>query len=125
MENDFNYFIDQLSLIDGFFCERNCGYRTYTTNFGGDNSQDIVMATVGSESLKKPINENEKFCNDDQYELGLNFDIFTYLNKALESAISPIVIFATNCGMCQVRGTNDIIAPHGIPIDLIDRILII
>ncbi|CAG8655470.1 10559_t:CDS:2 [Funneliformis caledonium] len=61
------------------------------------------MATVGSESLKKLINENGKFCNDDQYELGLNFDIFTYLNKVLESAILPIVIFATNRKMCQVR----------------------
>ncbi|CAG8753712.1 13683_t:CDS:2, partial [Funneliformis caledonium] len=50
---------------------------------------------------------------------------FTYLNKALESAISPIVIFATNRGICQVRETDDIIAPHGIPIDLIDQILII
>ncbi|CAJ0760475.1 24098_t:CDS:2, partial [Entrophospora sp. SA101] len=44
---------------------------------------------------------------------------------ALESPISPIVIFATNRGMCQVRGTEDIIAPHGIPVDLLDRILII
>ncbi|CAG8699403.1 1208_t:CDS:2, partial [Ambispora leptoticha] len=55
----------------------------------------------------------------------LDIECFTYLNKALESPISPIVIFATNRGMCQVRGTEDIIAPHGIPTDLLDRILII
>ncbi|CAG8449514.1 6130_t:CDS:2 [Ambispora gerdemannii] len=55
----------------------------------------------------------------------LDIECFTYLNKALESPISPIVIFATNRGMCQIRGTEDIIAPHGIPIDLLDRILII
>ncbi|CAG8558058.1 948_t:CDS:10 [Diversispora eburnea] len=55
----------------------------------------------------------------------LDIECFTYLNKALESSISPIVIFATNRGMCQIRGTEDIIAPHGIPVDLLDRILII
>ncbi|KAF0444537.1 RuvB-like 1 [Gigaspora rosea] len=55
----------------------------------------------------------------------LDIECFTYLNKALESTLSPIVIFATNRGMCQVRGTEDIVAPHGIPVDLLDRILII
>eukprot|EP00960_Hanusia_phi_P058320 763854-Hanusia_phi.AAC.2 len=43
---------------------------------------------------------------------------------ALESTLSPIVIFATNRGMCTVRGA-DIISPHGIPVDLLDRLLII
>ncbi|CAG8512401.1 9172_t:CDS:2 [Scutellospora calospora] len=33
----------------------------------------------------------------------LDIECFTYLNKALESTLSPIVIFATNRGMCQVR----------------------
>ncbi|CAG8630489.1 7514_t:CDS:2 [Paraglomus brasilianum] len=51
----------------------------------------------------------------------LDIECFTYLNKALESQFSPIVIFATNRGM----GTEDIRAPHGIPVDLLDRILII
>mmetsp|Transcript_19617 Transcript_19617/g.65292 ORF Transcript_19617/g.65292 Transcript_19617/m.65292 type:complete len:149 (+) Transcript_19617:1047-1493(+) len=43
---------------------------------------------------------------------------------ALESTLSPIVIFATNRGMCTVRGA-DIVSPHGIPVDLLDRLLII
>jgi RuvB-like protein 1 (pontin 52) len=34
------------------------------------------------------------------------------------------VIFATNRGYCQIKGT-DISSPHGIPIDLLDRLLII
>jgi RuvB-like protein 1 len=55
----------------------------------------------------------------------LDIECFTYLNKALESPISPIVIFASNRGMCTIRGTDDITAPHGIPTDLLDRILII
>ncbi|XP_078489996.1 ruvB-like 1 [Ciona intestinalis] len=55
----------------------------------------------------------------------LDIECFTYLHRALESAISPIVIFATNRGHCTIKGTEDIIAPHGIPLDLLDRILII
>uniref|UniRef100_A0A0D6QXB1 RuvB-like helicase n=1 Tax=Araucaria cunninghamii TaxID=56994 RepID=A0A0D6QXB1_ARACU len=54
----------------------------------------------------------------------LDMECFAYLNKALESSISPIVIFATNRGICNVRGT-DINSPHGIPVDLLDRLVII
>lgn len=32
----------------------------------------------------------------------LDIECFTYLNRALESALAPIVIFATNRGICQV-----------------------
>ena len=55
----------------------------------------------------------------------LDIECFTYLNRALESTISPIVIFASNRGICTIRGTDDIKAPHGIPTDLLDRLLII
>eukprot|EP00552_Chaetoceros_brevis_P002087 CAMPEP_0197737834 /NCGR_PEP_ID=MMETSP1435-20131217/11205_1 /TAXON_ID=426625 /ORGANISM="Chaetoceros brevis, Strain CCMP164" /LENGTH=149 /DNA_ID=CAMNT_0043326485 /DNA_START=1 /DNA_END=450 /DNA_ORIENTATION=- len=54
----------------------------------------------------------------------LDIECFTYLNRSLESTLSPIVIFATNRGVCKIRGT-DILAPHGIPVDLLDRMLII
>ena len=55
----------------------------------------------------------------------LDIQCFTYLHRALESRIAPIVIFATNRGKCTVRGTDDVISPHGIPKDLLDRLLII
>lgn len=55
----------------------------------------------------------------------LDIECFTYLNRALESSLSPIVIFATNRGMCTIKGSDDVIAPHGIPVDLLDRLLII
>ncbi|KAH8549060.1 RuvB-like 1 [Umbelopsis sp. PMI_123] len=55
----------------------------------------------------------------------LDIECFTYLNRALESSLAPIVILATNRGMCTIRGTEDIVSPHGIPIDLLDRLLII
>merc|ERR1712045_518145 len=55
----------------------------------------------------------------------LDIQCFTYLHRALESRIAPIVVFATNRGNCTVRGTKDIVAPHGIPRDFLDRLLII
>jgi len=54
----------------------------------------------------------------------LDIECFTYLNRSLESTLSPIVIFATNRGVCQIRGT-DVLAPHGIPMDLLDRMVIV
>merc|ERR1712106_791386 len=55
----------------------------------------------------------------------LDIECFTYLNRALESSLSPIVIFATNRGRCVIKGTDDIVSPHGIPRDLIDRLIIV
>jgi len=54
----------------------------------------------------------------------LDIECFTYLNRALESNLSPIVVFATNRGKCTIRGT-EMQSPHGIPVDLLDRLLII
>lgn len=55
----------------------------------------------------------------------LDIECFTYLNRALESTISPIVILASNRGNTVIRGTGDIVAAHGIPPDLLARLLII
>ncbi|KAK4773611.1 hypothetical protein SAY87_028630 [Trapa incisa] len=54
----------------------------------------------------------------------LDTECFSYLNRALESSLSPIVIFATNRGICNVRGT-DMPSPHSIPVDLLDSLAII
>lgn len=61
----------------------------------------------------------------------LDIECFTYLNRALESPISPIVVLASNRGVCSIRGTESssdpigIQAPHGIPTDLAGRLLIV
>lgn len=55
----------------------------------------------------------------------LDLECFTYLNKALETPISPIVILASNRGMTTIRGTDDLVAAHGIPTDFLARLLII
>jgi len=54
----------------------------------------------------------------------LDIECFTYLNRALESSLAPIVIFATNRGKCTVRGT-ELSSPHGVPMDLLDRLIIV
>merc|ERR1711964_285388 len=54
----------------------------------------------------------------------LDIECFSFLNRALEMESSPIVIMATNRGITNIRGT-DYKSPHGIPIDLLDRMLII
>lgn len=54
----------------------------------------------------------------------LDVEAFAFLNRALESEMAPIIIFASNRGLAKVRGA-DIEAPHGIPLDLLDRLLII
>ncbi|GIQ88281.1 RuvB-like protein [Kipferlia bialata] len=54
----------------------------------------------------------------------LDLECFAYLNRALEGNLAPIVVFATNRGITNIRGT-DIPSPHGIPVDMLDRLLII
>ena len=54
----------------------------------------------------------------------LDIECFSFLNRALESDQAPIVIMATNRGITKIRGTT-YQSPHGLPIDLLDRSLII
>lgn len=54
----------------------------------------------------------------------LDIECFSYLNRALENDMAPILVVATNRGITKIRGTN-YASPHGIPIDLLDRLLII
>lgn len=54
----------------------------------------------------------------------LDIECFSFLNRALESDLAPIIILATNRGITKIRGTK-YRSPHGIPIDLLDRLMII
>ncbi|OWZ81138.1 RuvB-like helicase 1 [Cryptococcus neoformans Bt85] len=65
----------------------------------------------------------------------LDMECFTYLNRALESPMSPYVVLASNRGISTIRGTEydgvagsaseGIRAPHGLPVDLLDRCMIV
>jgi len=54
----------------------------------------------------------------------LDIECFAFLNRAMESEMSPILIVASNRGVTKIRGTN-IKSPHGIPVDFLDRLLIV
>ena len=54
----------------------------------------------------------------------LDIECFSYINRALEDALAPIVIMASNRGLSRIRGTN-YRSPHGLPLDLLDRVCII
>ncbi len=54
----------------------------------------------------------------------LDLETFSFLSRAMESEFAPIIVLATNRGITKIRGT-DIESPHGIPLDLLDRLLII
>jgi RuvB-like protein 1 len=70
----------------------------------------------------------------------LDMECFTFLHRALESEISPIIVFATNRGRTKIRlvaktqihiistiinRNSDEVSFYGIPADLIDRLLIV
>lgn len=54
----------------------------------------------------------------------LDVECFSFLNRALETELAPLVIMASNRGVARVRGTN-MFSPHGLPPDLLDRVLIV
>ena len=54
----------------------------------------------------------------------LDIECFSFINRALESDMAPIMVLATNRGITKIRGT-DYMSPHGIPVDLLDRLLIV
>jgi RuvB-like protein 2 len=54
----------------------------------------------------------------------LDMECFSFLNRALESELAPVLVIATNRGLSKIRGT-EYTSPHGIPLDLLDRLMII
>lgn len=54
----------------------------------------------------------------------LDIECFSYINRALEAELGPMVIMASNRGQARLRGTT-YTSPHGLPPDLLDRVLIV
>lgn len=109
---------------------------------GGQDAQAFVNSllkpkrTEVTEKLRQEINKVvNKYIDQGVAELVpgvlfidevhmLDIECFNFLNKALESTLAPVVIFATNRGICRIRGT-EISSPHGVPTDMLDRLLIV
>jgi TBP-interacting protein len=82
-------------------------------------TDEIVKKTV--EEGKAELVPGVLFIDDAHL---LDVETFSFLMKAMETELAPIVIMATNRGIAKIRGT-DIESPHGIPQDLLDRLVII
>ena len=54
----------------------------------------------------------------------LDIECFSYINRALEDELAPILIMASNRGNTKIRGTNQR-SPHGLPLDFLDRVVIV
>lgn len=54
----------------------------------------------------------------------LDIECFSYVNRALEAELAPIVIMASNRGHARIRGTT-YNSPHGLPLDFLDRVVIV
>jgi TBP-interacting protein len=96
--------------------------------FVSEREIDPELRRQVDESVKKMIEEGKAelipgvlFIDDVHM---LDIESFSFLSRAMESEFAPIIIMATNRGITKIRGT-DVESPHGIPLDLLDRLLII
>lgn len=98
--------------------------------FGGVETKEIdtEIRTAVDESVKKLVDEGKAFIHpgvlfiDDSHLLDL--ESFSFLGRAIESELVPIIILATNRGITTIRGT-DVKSLLGFPLDLVDRSVII
>jgi len=95
---------------------------------GEEKEIPIEVRKAVDEFITKTVNEGKGelipgviFIDDAHM---LDIETWAFLTRAMESELSPIMIFATNRGFTKIRGT-DIESPHGIPLDMLDRLTII
>jgi len=112
----------------------------------GSNRKDVVsmLAAMGkprktelTDKLRQEVNSVvQKYVNEGVAELVpgvlfidevhmLDLECFTFLHRSLESPLAPIVVLASNRGVTKIHNSDDVVAPHGIPVDLLDRLLIV
>ncbi len=128
-EKEFVYTL-ALSDMDEINARRRFGGGIFSMFMGGSETKEIdtEVRTAVDESVKKMVDEGKAFIHpgvlfiDDSHLLDL--EAFSFLGRAIESELVPIVILATNRGVTTIRGT-DVKSPMGFPLDLIDRSVII
>ncbi len=54
----------------------------------------------------------------------MDIEALSFISRAMEGELVPIIIMATNRGITNIRGT-DVKSPFGMPLDLLDRLVII
>jgi len=101
----------------------------FLTLFSGDTGEisaeirDQINNKVAAwrEEGKATINPGVLFIDEVHM---LDIECYSFLNRALETDLAPILILATNRGVTKIRGTKELSA-HGLPVDLLDRLLIV
>ncbi len=128
-EKEFIYTLT-LADMDEINARQRMGGGIFSMFMGGAETKEIdtEIRTAVDESVKKLVDEGKAFIHpgvlfiDDSHLLDL--EAFSFLGRALESELVPIIILATNRGITTIRGT-DVKSPLGFPLDLIDRSVII
>ncbi|MGQ9530750.1 MAG: RuvB-like domain-containing protein [Candidatus Bathycorpusculaceae bacterium] len=124
-------FVYSLTLAD--LDELNARQRSggiFSLFFGGSESKEIdtEVRMAVDQQVKEWVDSGKAFIHpgvlfiDDSHLLDL--EAFSFLGRALESELVPIIILATNRGVTTIRGT-DVKSPMGFPLDLLDRSVII
>ena len=128
-EKEFVYTLT-LSDMDEINQRRRGGGGFLSMFFGGSESKEIdtEIRTAVDGQVKELVDQGKAFIHpgvlflDDSHLLDL--EAFSFLGRAVESELVPIIILATNRGVTTIRGT-DVKSPLGFPLDLIDRSVII
>jgi TBP-interacting protein len=128
-EKEFVYNLT-LTDMDEINARQRLGGGFFSMFLGGAETKEIdtEVRTAVDEGVKKMVDEGKAFIHpgvlfiDDSHLLDL--EAFSFLGRAIESELVPIIILATNRGVTTIRGT-DVKSPMGFPLDLVDRSVII
>lgn len=128
-EKEFVYTLT-LNDMDEINAKRRAGGGMLSMLFGAPETKEIdpEIRTAVDNQVKSLVDEGRAFIHpgvlfiDDSHLLDL--EAFSFLGRAVESELVPIIILATNRGITRIRGT-DVDSPLGFPLDLIDRSVII
>ncbi|MGD8506877.1 MAG: RuvB-like domain-containing protein [Candidatus Bathyarchaeota archaeon] len=127
-EKEFVYTLTLADMDD--INQRRRGGGMFSMFFSGSESKEIdtEIRTAVDKQVKELVDQEKAFIHpgvlfiDDSHLLDL--EAFSFLGRAVESELVPIIILATNRGVTTIRGT-DVKSPLGFPLDLIDRSVII
>lgn len=127
-EKEFVYMLTLADLDELNARQRSGGL--FSLLLGGAESKEIdaEIRMAVDQQVKEWVDGGKAFIHpgvlfiDDAHLLDL--EAFSFLGRAMESELVPIIILATNRGVATIRGT-DIKSPLGFPLDLIDRAVII
>ncbi|MEM2106162.1 MAG: RuvB-like domain-containing protein [Candidatus Bathyarchaeia archaeon] len=127
-EKEFVYTLTLADLDELNARQRSGGF--FSLFFGGAETKEIdtEVRMAVDQQVKEWVDNGKAFIHpgvlfiDDSHLLDL--EAFSFLGRAMESELVPIIILATNRGIARIRGT-DVKSPLGFPVDLLDRSVII